>query len=75
MKKTIIFLNIFLFSTLHAEDNLKFYIDKAIKNNIKLNAERKNLESVKQKKNISEVNFYLILQLLENKMAQLQLIE
>ena len=57
MKKTIIFLNIFLFSTLHAEDNLKFYIDKAIKNNIKLNAERKNLESVKQKKNISRSEF------------------
>tara|TARA_B100000963_G_scaffold340182_1_gene338584 strand:+ start:5339 stop:6628 length:1290 start_codon:yes stop_codon:yes gene_type:complete len=47
----------FLFSPLNAEENLKYFIDKAIINNLKLNAERKSLESVKQNKNILRSEF------------------
>ena len=59
MKKFLIFLiNIFIYSSfLQAEDNLKFYIKKALENNLILNAERKNLDSVKQDKNISRSEF------------------
>ncbi len=57
MKKIIIFLHIFLFSTLHADGNFIYYTEKAIKNNLTLNAERKNFESIKQKKNISRSEF------------------
>ncbi len=42
---------------LHAQDNLKFYIEKALANNLQLNAERKNFESAKQSKNISRSEF------------------
>jgi len=58
MKKyfTIIFI-LFSSSFLHAKDNLKFYIDKALENNLQLNAERKNFESAKQSKNISRSEF------------------
>ena len=42
MKKILItILSSFLFSGLSAEENLKFYIDKALQNNLQLNAERK----------------------------------
>ena len=47
----------FLFLNLNANENLKFFINKSIENNLKLNAERKNLESAKQKKNISRSEF------------------
>jgi len=58
MKKVILVLILFsIFSNLHAEDNLKFYIEKALKNNLQLNAERKNFESAKQNKNISRSEF------------------
>ena len=58
MKKIILVLTLFsIFSNLHAEDNLKFYIEKALKNNLQLNAERKNFESAKQNKNISRSEF------------------
>jgi outer membrane protein len=58
MKKTIILLITLLFSnSLQAQDNIKFYIEKALKNNLKLNAERKNFESAKQSKNISRSEF------------------
>ena len=57
MKKIIIFINIFLFSTLSAEQNIKFYLGKAVANNLQLNAERKNLESAKQNRNISRSEF------------------
>ena len=53
---TILF-SLLIFSNLQAEDNLKFYIEKSLKNNLQLNAERKNLESVKQSKNISRSEF------------------
>jgi outer membrane protein len=57
MKKIIIFINIFLFSSLSAEQNIKFYLEKAVENNLQINAERKNLESAKQSKNISRSEF------------------
>ena len=44
-------------SNLHANDNLKFYVEKALKNNFQLNAERKNFDSAKQSKNISRSEF------------------
>ena len=59
MKKIIIiiFIEFFLFSYLQAEENLAIFVEKAIKNNLQLNAERKNLESAKQSKNISRSEF------------------
>ncbi len=58
MKKYIFFiLLLFLSNHLQAADNLKFYIKKALANNLQLNAERKNFESVKQNKNISRSEF------------------
>ena len=58
MKKIISSLIISLiFSNLQAEDNLKFYIDRALKNNLQLNAEKKVFESAKQSKNISRSEF------------------
>ena len=40
-----------------AENNLKFYVEKALAENLQLNAERKNFESAKQSKNISRSEF------------------
>ena len=58
MKKYIfIILLLFFPNQLIAQDNLKFYIEKALINNLKLNAERKKFESVKQSKNISRSEF------------------
>ena len=54
---TIIFTSLLIFTNLQATDNLKFYIEKALKNNLKLNAERKNFDSAKQSKNISRSEF------------------
>ena len=57
--KKYIFIIYLLFSLNHlqAQDNLKFYIQKALSNNLQLNAERKNFESTKQNKNISRSEF------------------
>ena len=57
--KNYIFIIYLLFSTsfLQAKDNLKFYVQKALSNNLQLNAERKNFESAKQSKNISRSEF------------------
>ena len=58
MKKIIIISTFLLiFSNLHAKDDLKFYIEKALKNNLQLNAERKKFDSAKQSKNISRSEF------------------
>tara|TARA_B100001057_G_scaffold499885_1_gene612329 strand:- start:71 stop:1360 length:1290 start_codon:yes stop_codon:yes gene_type:complete len=58
MKKLIFIVYFFCSSTyLLAEDNLKFYVQKALSNNLQLNAERKNFESAKQSKNISRSEF------------------
>ena len=58
MKKffTVVFL-LFFEANLQAQDNLKFFIEKALENNLQLNAERKNFESAKQSKNISRSEF------------------
>ncbi len=58
MKKylLIILLSFFL-NHLQAQDNVKFFIKKALTNNLQLNAERKNFESSKQSKNISRSEF------------------
>ena len=58
MKKYLPLIFILFYSSfLHAQDNLKFYIEKALENNLQLNAERKNFESAKQSKNISRSEF------------------
>ncbi len=56
--KKYIFIILLLFSNqIKAEDNLKFYIKKALDNNLQLNAERKSFESAKQSKNITRSEF------------------
>ena len=50
-------INFLLISSIHAKDNLNFFIERAVANNLQLNAERKNLESAKQNKNISRSEF------------------
>ena len=58
MKKIFFIILLFLyFSNLNAEINFNYYLNKAIENNLQLNAERKNLESAKQSKNISRSEF------------------
>ena len=56
-KYIIIILLFFPQNYLYAQDNLKFYIDKALDNNLRLNAEKKKFESAKQSKNISRSEF------------------
>ena len=48
---------LFLFNYVYAENHLKFFVDAALKNNLKLNAERKNQKSIKQNINISRSEF------------------
>ena len=56
MKKLILILNIFIFSSLNAGENLKFFVKKSIDNNLQLNA-----QSHQSKKKIyQEVNFYQV---------------
>ena len=58
MKKYVFTIFLLFFSSyLEAQDNLKFYVQKALSNNLQLNAERKNYESAKQSKNISRSEF------------------
>ena len=58
MKKiNILLFSLLIFTNLQAEDNLKFYVEKSLKNNLQLNAERKSFESAKQSKNISRSEF------------------
>ena len=58
MKKKLFLILVFLFfSSLEASENLKFYINNGIKNNLGLNAERKKFETAKQEKNISRSEF------------------
>ena len=58
MKKYLIIIFLFFsISHLQARDNLIFYIEKSLENNLQLNAERKNFESAKQDKNISRSEF------------------
>ena len=58
MRKLFTIISLLFFVTnLQAQDNLKFFIEKALENNLQLNAERKNFESAKQSKNISRSEF------------------
>ena len=57
MKIFSITIILFLTSPALKAEDLKFYINKAFENNLILNAERKNLESVKQSRNISRSEF------------------
>ena len=42
MIKIILILNIFFSLSLNAEESLKYYLDKSLKNNLQLNADEKN---------------------------------
>ncbi len=53
-----ILLTLFFFSSVSAENHLKFFVDAALKNNLKLNAERKNHKSIKENINISRSEFF-----------------
>ena len=55
IKYFIVFL--FFFNNVFAENHLQFFVDAALKNNLKLNAERKNQKSIKQNINISRSEF------------------
>ena len=58
MKKLLsIIIFIFYTENLIANENLKFYLNKSIENNLILDAERKKLETSKQNKNISRSEF------------------
>ena len=48
---------LFFFNSAIAENHLKFFINSALKYNLKLNAERKNQKSIKQNINISRSEF------------------
>ena len=47
----------FFFTTVVADNNLKFFIDAAFKNNLELNAERKKQKSTRENINISRSEF------------------
>ena len=53
----ILIFGLLSFNCLNAEENFKYFVDKAIENNLLLNAERKNFESAKQSKNILRSEF------------------
>ena len=48
---------LFFFNEAIAENNLQYFVDIALKNNLKLNAERKNQKSIKENINISRSEF------------------
>ena len=52
-----ILLILLFFSSVSAENHLQFFIEAALKNNLKLNAERKNQKAIKQNINISRSEF------------------
>ena len=47
----------FFYTFAFAENNIKFFINAALKNNLELNAERKNQKSIKENINISRSEF------------------
>ena len=57
IKYLIIFLTIFQFSNLFAKNNVLLFVESALKNNPKINAERENLKAVKENQNISRSEF------------------
>ena len=52
-----IILILFFFNKAVAENHLQFFLDAAFKNNLELNAERKNQQSIKENINISRSEF------------------
>ena len=52
-----IILILFFFNKVVAENHLQFFLDAAFKNNLELNAERKNQQSIKENINISRSEF------------------
>jgi outer membrane protein len=52
-----VILILFFFNTAIAENHLQFFVDAALKNNLKLNAERKNQKAIKENINISRSEF------------------
>ena len=52
-----ILLIVFFFSNVYAQNHLQFFIDSALKNNLRLNAERENQKSIKQNINITRSEF------------------
>ena len=57
IKYLIIFLTIFQFNNLFAKNNVLLFVESALKNNPKINAERENLKAVKENQNISRSEF------------------
>lgn len=57
MKKIFLISILLAFSNLNAQENLQFYLKKALENNLVLNAERQKLKSAEQSKNISRSEF------------------
>ena len=58
MKKFFfIFIAIIQFNILLADNNVIFFVESALKNNPKINAERENLKAIKQNENISRSEF------------------
>ena len=58
MKNYILILLItFKFNLLLADNNVIFFVETALQNNPKLNAERENLKAIKQNENISRSEF------------------
>jgi len=53
-----IILIFFFFNKVVAENHLKFFVNAALKNNLELNAERKNQKSIKENINISRSEFF-----------------
>ena len=57
IKYLIFLLVIFKFNFLLAENNVIFYVESALQNNPKINAERENLKAIRQNENISRSEF------------------
>ncbi len=57
IKYFAVFFGILNFNLLYAENNVIFFVESALKNNPKINAERQNLKAIKQNENISRSEF------------------
>ncbi len=57
IKYFIILALIFKFNILSAENNVLFFVESALQNNPKINAERENLKAIKQNESISRSEF------------------
>ena len=53
IKILVYFFLIFNFKLLQAENNVIYFVETALKNNPKINAERENLKAIKQNENIT----------------------